>query len=102
MPVSPPNFRLAYSLINWLDYRAERIHQSEVESAYRDPDIQYYPIRDPETGDRYDYFIGFSSAKRFLLVLLKIDEHDVEKLLVHKILVADEPQIRELYYKPKF
>jgi hypothetical protein len=102
MSVFPPDFRLDYSLINWLDYRAERINPTEVESAYRDPGIQYYPIRDPETGDIYDYFIGFGSAKRFLLVLLKVDEQDVEKLLVHKILVADEPQIRERYYKPKF
>jgi len=97
------NFSLDFSKINWYDYRPERINQFEVASAYSDNEKEWYPIQDPQTGERYYYIIGFSSKARFLFVLLKEHKDDFNCLIVDRIIVADhEPQIRKLYYEPKF
>jgi hypothetical protein len=102
MEDSQPNFRLDYSLINWLDYRKDRINPPEVDSAYEEPGREFRSTKDPATGEWFYYFIGFSSKKRFLVVLLTPHEDDVERLIVYKILIADEQKIRKLYYGPKF
>ena len=97
------HFDLDFILIQWIDYRMIGINQSEVESAFRDTEKEWYPIIDPQTNDRFYYFIGFGSKARFLLVLLKEHESDFNRLLVHRITIAShEPQIRKLYYEPKF
>lgn len=102
MEDSQPDFHLDFSLINWLEYRKDRIDQPEVISAFKDLGREIYPIKDPATGEWFYYFIGFSSKKRFPLVLLSPHEDDIERLMVYKILIADEPKIRKLYYESKF
>jgi len=89
--------------IYWINYREDGINQSEVESVYNDADKEWYPIKDPQTEERFYYFIGFSSKARFLLVLLNEHKDDFNRLIVHRITVAkNEPQVRKLYYEPKF
>lgn len=103
MQLPDSNFFLDFSKVNWMDYRSEKIDQFEVASAYGDSGKEWYPIQDPRTAERYYYFIGFGSKGRFLFVLLKEHEHDFDRLVVDRIVIAEhEPQIREYYYEPKF
>jgi hypothetical protein len=95
------DFILDFSTISWADYRG--ISQPEVSSAYDDSEKEWYPINDPQTGERYYYIIGFSSKARFLFVLLREHKVDFNRLIVDRIIVAEhEPQIRKHYYEPKF
>lgn len=103
MELPNSNFLIDFSKINWIDYRTDGINQFEVASTYSDNGKEWYPIQDPQTGERYYYIIGFSSKARFLFVLLKEHENDFNRLIVDRIIVAEhEPQIRKYYYEPKF
>jgi predicted GNAT superfamily acetyltransferase len=97
------NFRLDFSKINWHDYQADGINLREVMSVYNDAEKEWYPIADPQTGERYYFIIGFGSKARYVFVLLKEHRTDFNALIVDRILVAThEPQIRKYYYEPKF
>lgn len=61
------NFTLDFSNIDWIDYRQAGINQFEVSSTYNDPEIEWYPIHDPQTNERYYYIVGFGSKARFFL-----------------------------------
>lgn len=96
------NFELDFNEL--LQLNRDGINDNRViTAAYQDPGIEWYSTKDPQSGDRRYYIVGFSSSAQFLFVLLKEHKEHFNRLVIERVFVIrHEREIRKLYYEPKF
>ena len=90
-----------FSKLNAIELQEFKITHSEIISVHENSNSIWYPITGLPLNECYYFFIGFTQKSRFLLVYLNYDNNN-DKIVFHKIKLANEEQIQELYCKGRF
>jgi hypothetical protein len=94
-----PSFN--FSKLSAIELQKFKITHAEIQSGFDNSNAIWYPIEGFQLSECYLFFIGFTHKFRFLLVALNYNP-EADLYVFHKVTLANEEEIQELYCKGRF